>query len=144
MNSAMTLHLRNMTWRGRCEPTSKRGWNSGSVCSSRWRRRYSPRAWACCGEIGCAVFAVNDSLALGIASVREVCMRTCRLAVFLLMLGPFALAHVGSPIVYFEGAAGPYQLLVTVNPPAMVPGIAQVELRFTSAPVSSTTIPPLY
>jgi hypothetical protein len=71
-------------------------------------------------------------------------MRTCRLAVFLLMLGPFALAHVGSPIVYFEGAAGPYQLLVTVNPPAMVPGIAQVEVRVTSGTVSSISVSPVY
>src|SRR5260370_11401756 len=71
-------------------------------------------------------------------------MRTCRLAVFLLMLGPFALAHVGSPIVYFEGAAGPYQLLVTVNPPAMVPGIVQVEVRVTSGTVSSISVSPVY
>src|SRR5258708_22879412 len=98
----MTLHLRNITWRGRCELTSKPGSDSGSACSSRWRRRYCPRASACCGEIGCAVFAVNDGVALGIASVREVCMRACRLSVLLLMLGPFALAHVGRPNVYFQ------------------------------------------
>ena len=71
-------------------------------------------------------------------------MRACRLAVLLLMLGPFALAHVGSPNVYFEGAAGPYQLLVTVNPPAMVPGIAQVEVRVTSGTVSSISVAPVY
>ena len=32
-------------------------------------------------------------------------------------------AHVGSPDVYFEGAAGPYRVLVTVRPPTAVPGI---------------------
>jgi len=71
-------------------------------------------------------------------------MRACRLAVLLLMSGPFALAHVGSPNVYLEGAAGPYQLLVTVNPPAMVPGIAQVEVRVTSGTVSSISVSPVY
>lgn len=34
-------------------------------------------------------------------------------------------AHIGSPDVYFEGDAGAYHLLVTVNPSAMVPGDAQ-------------------
>ena len=71
-------------------------------------------------------------------------MRACRLAILLLMLDPFALAHVGSPNVYFEGAAGPYELLVTVNPPAMVPGIAQVEIRVTSGTVSSISVAPVY
>jgi hypothetical protein len=71
-------------------------------------------------------------------------MRACGLAVLLLMLSPFALAHVGSPNVYFEGAAGPYHLLVTVTPPAMVPGIAQVQVRVTSGIVSSISVAPVY
>ena len=33
-----------------------------------------------------------------------------------------AFAHVGSSDVYFGGDAGPYHLLVTVRPPAMIPG----------------------
>jgi hypothetical protein len=40
-----------------------------------------------------------------------------------------AFAHVGSPNVYYEGNAGPYHLLVTIRPPAVVPGVAQVEVR---------------
>jgi hypothetical protein len=71
-------------------------------------------------------------------------MQACRLAVLLLMFSPFVLAHVGSPDVYFEGAAGPYQLLVTVNPPAMVPGIAQVQIRVTSGSVGSISVAPVY
>jgi hypothetical protein len=46
--------------------------------------------------------------------------------------------------VYFEGAAGPYHLLVTVNPPAMVPGIAQVQVRVTSGTVDSISVAPVY
>jgi len=64
--------------------------------------------------------------------------------ILLVMVTPLALAHVGSPDVYFEGAAGPYRLLVTINPPAMVPGIAQVEVRVTSGTVASISVAPVY
>jgi hypothetical protein len=55
-----------------------------------------------------------------------------------------AFAHVGSPNVYFEGDAGPYHLLVTVNPPPMIPGIAQVQVRVTSGTVEGINIAPVY
>jgi hypothetical protein len=42
-------------------------------------------------------------------------------------------AHVGSPDVYYEGNAGPYHLLVTIRPPAVVPGVAQIEVRSLNA-----------
>jgi len=53
-------------------------------------------------------------------------------------------AHIGSPDVYFEGEAGAYHLLVTVNPPAMVPGVAQVRVRITSGSVNSMSVVPVY
>jgi len=55
-----------------------------------------------------------------------------------------AFAHVGSPNVYFEGDAGPYHLLVTVEPPPMIPGIAQVQVRVTSGSVAAINIAPVY
>jgi hypothetical protein len=55
-----------------------------------------------------------------------------------------AFAHVGSPEVYFESDAGPYHLLVTVNPPVMIPGVAEVQIRVTSGSVDSITITPIY
>jgi hypothetical protein len=55
-----------------------------------------------------------------------------------------AQAHVGSPNVYFDGIAGPYHILVTVTPPAMVPGVAQVQARVVSGDVTSITIEPVY
>src|SRR6516164_7666397 len=55
-----------------------------------------------------------------------------------------AFAHVGSPNVYFEGDAGPYHLLLTVNPPAMIPGVASVEARVTSGTVDGVSIAPVY
>jgi len=53
-------------------------------------------------------------------------------------------AHIGSPDVYFEGDAGAYHVLVTVNPPAMVPGIAQVHVRVTSGAVAKVSLVPVY
>jgi len=55
-----------------------------------------------------------------------------------------AFAHVGNPNVYFESDAGPYHLLVTVNPPPMIPGVAQVQVRVTSGTVTNISIAPVY
>jgi len=42
-----------------------------------------------------------------------------------------AFAHVGSPDVFLEGKAGPYALTAVVRPPAIVPGVAEVEVLLT-------------
>ena len=68
--------------------------------------------------------------------------RLCALAALLLAIPSTAAAHVGSPDVYFEGAAGPYRALVTVRPPDAVPGIAEVSARVTG-PVERMTMVPL-
>jgi len=52
-------------------------------------------------------------------------------------------AHVGSPDVFLDGSAGPYRLLVTVRPPHAIPGVADVEVRSTSADVQDVRIVPL-
>ena len=52
-------------------------------------------------------------------------------------------AHVNSPDVYFDGYAGPYHLLVTLRPPAVVPGVAQVQIRSVSNDVGEIKILPL-
>src|SRR5262245_23758040 len=48
-----------------------------------------------------------------------------------LLLPAAASAHIGSPDVVLEGAAGPYGVLVRVRPPDVVPGTAEVTLRVT-------------
>jgi hypothetical protein len=53
-------------------------------------------------------------------------------------------AHVGSPDVYFQGLAGPYHLSVTIRTPAMIPGVASVEIRSSDPGVSSIRVVPLY
>ncbi len=53
------------------------------------------------------------------------------------------LAHVGSPDVFFEGAAGPYKLLVTIRPPEVVPGVAEIEIRSLNPELRQIHILPL-
>ena len=52
------------------------------------------------------------------------------------------LAHVGSPDVFYEGNAGPYRLFVTVRTPAMIPGIAAIEVRSLDGHVTGINIAP--
>jgi hypothetical protein len=54
-----------------------------------------------------------------------------------------ALGHIGSPDVYFDGYAGRYHLLVTVRPPAVIPGIAEIEIRCLDGDVRELRIVPL-
>jgi hypothetical protein len=45
------------------------------------------------------------------------------------LIGLSAYAHVGSPDIYLDGKAGPYQLFITVRPPQVIPGVAELEIR---------------
>ncbi|MFZ0590659.1 MAG: hypothetical protein WAM39_09265 [Bryobacteraceae bacterium] len=54
-----------------------------------------------------------------------------------------ALAHVGSPDIYYEGNAGPYHLNVTIQMPQTVPGIATVFIRSTTAGISQMRLAPM-
>jgi hypothetical protein len=56
---------------------------------------------------------------------------------------PPAAAHIGSPDVFLEGQAGPYRLLVTIRPPTVIPGVADVEVLTTSDDVRDVRIVPL-
>jgi hypothetical protein len=67
-----------------------------------------------------------------------------RSAVYLLLAAAAtASAHVGSPEVYFDGNAGAYKLMVTVRPPSVVPGIAQIEIRSSTPGVKQIRVAPL-
>jgi hypothetical protein len=63
--------------------------------------------------------------------------------IFILLLPLAGTAHVNSPDVYYDGYAGPYHLLVTIRPPAVVPGVAQLQIRSVSSDVSDIKILPL-
>ena len=49
-------------------------------------------------------------------------------------------AHVGSTDVYAKVTAGPYQLLVSVHPPALVPGAAGIDIRTDDADVTAISV----
>jgi hypothetical protein len=49
-------------------------------------------------------------------------------------------AHVGSPDTWFEGKAGPYRLIVQIQPAGVVPGVATVNVRAIGDIPASVTI----
>lgn len=53
-------------------------------------------------------------------------------------------AHVGSPDVYFEGAAGPYHLSASIRTPQMIPGIADLQISSATPGVRVIRVQPLY
>ena len=58
-----------------------------------------------------------------------------------ILLAPSAAkAHVGSPDIYADGGAGPYRLFVTVRPPLVIPGVAEIEVRVDTAAPSSAAV----
>lgn len=84
-------------------------------------------------------------------SAKPVSRNLCKFALLLLGLALCfgsvpAQAHVGSPDIYAEGNAGPYRLLVTIRPPQVIPGVAQIEVEEADpqAPeISSIEITPI-
>ena len=64
-------------------------------------------------------------------------------AVAALFWSTAAKAHVGSPDAVQDGQAGPYHLLVTIRPPDVVPGIAQIEVRTFDDDVAGVSVVPL-
>src|SRR5437870_1564779 len=52
-------------------------------------------------------------------------------------------SHVGSPDVFYEGGAGPYRLLITVRPPQVIPGVAEIEIRSVGPGVEKVRVAPL-
>lgn len=70
-------------------------------------------------------------------------MKFVRFSAAFLFLAALVHAHVGSPNVYLEGKAGPYQLFVTVRPPLTIPGVAEIEVRSESPGIRNISAVPL-
>ena len=51
-------------------------------------------------------------------------------------------AHLGNNSVFYEGNAGPYQVRVYVQPPEVVPGLAEINVRVHNGPVSRVSALP--
>ena len=54
-----------------------------------------------------------------------------------------AWAHIGSPNVFYEGNAGPYPVRVTIRPPGIVPGLAEITVRVSADTVQRVTVQPV-
>ena len=64
------------------------------------------------------------------------------LAILVLTALP-AWSHVGSPNVFFEGEAGPYTVRVTIRPPGVVPGLAEIAVRVSADDVETVSVQPV-
>ena len=65
-----------------------------------------------------------------------------RLPIVLISLAVCAQAHVGSPDVFLDGSAGPYPMFVTIRPPQVIPGVAEIEIRCTSPGLREIRVTP--
>jgi len=67
--------------------------------------------------------------------------------IFLCLLGLLfsfaAQAHVGSPNVFFEGKAGAYPVHVVIQPPEVIPGLAEISVRIEADGVERVTALPI-
>jgi hypothetical protein len=66
------------------------------------------------------------------------------LLALLLLPGTPLFAHVGSPDVAMEGKAGPYRVLVSVKPPDVIPGTAQVTVFLLGGGTVTVTAQPIF
>lgn len=66
-------------------------------------------------------------------------MRSLRRAALVAVIALVSSAHIGSPDVWFDGLAGPYKVLVHVEAPPVVPGIAIINVRVGEPGVSRVT-----
>jgi hypothetical protein len=64
-------------------------------------------------------------------------------AVALLLAPSGAGAHVGSPDIFLDAQAGPYRALVTVRPPRVIPGVADIDVLVVGGGASAVRIVPL-
>jgi hypothetical protein len=70
--------------------------------------------------------------------------RSLIFTVLLLLLGSrSAEAHVGSPNVFYQGSAGPYEVRVSIQPPEVIPGRAQINVRVVNGSVTNVTALPV-
>jgi hypothetical protein len=61
----------------------------------------------------------------------------------LLAVPRIAAAHVGSPDVFVDTLAGPYRMFVTVRPPYVIPGIAEIEVVVQSGNIDRLRVAPM-
>ena len=85
----------------------------------------------------------RNSHALAVSCLAARCFAVrCFALLVLLNFVLLTRAHVGNPYVFYEGNAGPYQLRVSIQPPEVVPGRAQINVRVhNGTPAKVTALP---
>ena len=68
---------------------------------------------------------------------------TLNFLIVLLAVANAAEAHIGSPDIYLDSHAGPYNVFVTIRPPLVIPGVAEIELRAAAPGIQSMRAVPL-
>ncbi|MDB5139178.1 MAG: hypothetical protein JWR12_1094 [Mucilaginibacter sp.] len=73
-------------------------------------------------------------------------MRSIKITFFicLLLISASVFAHVGSPGVIYQGKAGPYMVMVSINPPDVIPGTASASVYINNQQVSHVYLQPVY
>lgn len=69
-------------------------------------------------------------------------MRSILVLILLAVLAPIH-AHVGTKLVYFEGDSGSYRVRVSIRPPEVVPGLAQINVRVLKGDVTQIGVLPV-
>src|SRR4051812_44847179 len=70
-------------------------------------------------------------------------MRTVKASALLILSACVGLAHVGSPDIYLDCQAGPYKLFITIRPPTVIPGVAEIEVRAQNPGVKQMSVVPV-
>src|SRR6476660_8749946 len=63
---------------------------------------------------------------------------------FFVLITQTTFAHIGSPDVVMEGNAGPYKVLVSVQPPDVIPGIAKVKVYLQNGVANAISVRAVY
>lgn len=71
-------------------------------------------------------------------------MKNLILIIMLLAVGMTAKAHVGSAGVQMQGQAGPYKVLVSVEPPDVIPGTAKITVFIENGIAKKVLARPIY
>jgi hypothetical protein len=88
-----------------------------------------------------------EAIGVRVAMMRNFVATAMVLALAVMSVGVVAVpcaAHVGSPDIYFQGAAGPYHLVVTVRTPQMIPGVATVEVVSATPGITKISAVPTF
>jgi hypothetical protein len=93
---------------------------------------------------GCGGSAMSEKFTICAAVGRMRIWIAALLALVIFVGAVPSFAHVGNPDVYFQGAAGPYHLIVTVRTPQMIPGVASVEVISATPGITKISVVPTY